>query len=322
MYQLDVQQLGGYLLQHENLGKELMKTETVTATVTKNDDPEKRGRIKVKSLELLGTEGVELPIWIEPSPLWGWFVVPDIGEEVAIEAELATQQAEVAGQGWLDNPRLRWTGRRYQSQQGEAPRPPNERFTEANYGKRRGFATPAGHVLLFDDTEGKEQVTLSWAQGSKIASLAFSADGSVIVENANGSLLHLDATNKLASLIDEHGNSVSLGEDAISITDTHSNSIELRDGVVTVLGDNDVLCTAGSNVVVEAGASIELKQDPSNPANQVKLGDGADSPAMRYTEWLVWAAAHTHQDSVGGQTLAPTQPAAAAGADSKVVTLK
>jgi len=261
-----------------------MKTETFSAIVTKNEDPEKRGRIKVKSLELLGAEDKELPIWIEPSPLWGWFVVPDIGEEVAIEAELSTKHNEVADQGWLDNPRLWWTGRRYQSKQGEAPRPPDARFTGAGYGKRRGFATPAGHILLFDDTVGQE----------------------------------------IVSLADKHGNTVSLTEASIAVADTHDNKIELKDGAITITGASDITCSAGSNVVVEAGASIELKQDPGSPANQVLLGDGADSPAMRFTEWATFFAAHTHTGVTTGPGTSgtPAVPPAGQNIDSKVVQLK
>lgn len=299
-----------------------MRTEVVSGVVTKNDDPEKRGRIKIKSLELLADDTTEYPAWIEPAMLWGWFIVPDIGEEVAIEIELSRQQAESPEQGWLESPRMRWRGVRYESQQGEAPRPPHERFTEASYGKRRGFATPAGHVLLFDDTEGQEQITLSWAQGDKSSVLALSKDGSAILGNANGSSLYLNATDKLATLIDEHGNSIALSETAISIIDTHNNSIELKDGVVTVLGNNDVLVTAGSNVVVDAGSDVELKAGVSvkiEGATDVQLGPSADSPAMRHTDWLAWAAAHTHTAPAGGgATTPPVTPPTAAIASTKV----
>lgn len=254
-----------------------MKTEKHPATVTDNSDPEKRGRFKVKCLGLIGDSETELPDWVTPAFDWGWFVVPDVGEEVEIEVVVEDEtRADTYGQAFLEAPRLRWRGKRFPSTQGDEPRPPNEQLTDTNYGKRRGFATPNGHVLLFDDTEGGETVTLSWKKAGeeKYAFLSMDSDGSLVLSNVNGSLLYLNAKDGELALVDEHGNSVSSGATSMQIIDTFNNSVELKDGAVTVLAAGDALVTAGKNVMIEGGSDCSLKaaQKGIIDAPQVELG--------------------------------------------------
>ena len=142
--------------------------ETFTAIVTKIDNDKKipgggfRGRIKVACADLLGDFTTEVPVWIEPRLDWGWFVVPDIGEMIFIELTTESNDDDVRYQVTIDAPDINWSGARYYSENetGDTPTEINEVF-KTNYGKRRGFCTPYGHTILFDDTKGDSQVYIS-----------------------------------------------------------------------------------------------------------------------------------------------------------------
>lgn len=135
----------------------MIQTERHIAVAADSNDPDKRGRIKIRSLSLLGSDDVVLHDWIEPCFDWGWFYVPDQGEQVEIEVVSGSDKDEVPGQAFLESPDYRWRGKRFYSTSQEVP----SGFT-TNYGKRRGFATPGGHILIFDDTSGQETITLTW----------------------------------------------------------------------------------------------------------------------------------------------------------------
>jgi hypothetical protein len=169
-------------------------TEKFVAKVVVNDDPEKRARVKVVCPDFTGYPDVVLPSWIEPMLDWGWFYVPDVDEHVEIEVVTGTAEDETPGQSAILDPTIRWRGKRYYHEAEEAPTPIHEDF-KANYGKRRGFATPAGHILLFDDTEGDERIGLSLAlSGGGRAFINLDKSGNVSVVNGGaGGLVLLGA---------------------------------------------------------------------------------------------------------------------------------
>jgi hypothetical protein len=139
----------------------MILTETFSATVVDNQDPETRGRIQVTCVGLLGSDEVKYNKWIDPRFDWGWFYVPDIGEEVEIEVVAASDKDQSYGQTFVEAPNPTWRGKREYS----SDTPINDEF-KTNYGKRRGFATPAGHVFIFDDTEGSEKISISLKDGN------------------------------------------------------------------------------------------------------------------------------------------------------------
>ncbi len=178
---------------------------TYPATVTFNEDPAKRGVIRVSCEGLLGNADEEVPINVEPAPAWGWFYVPDIGEIVEIEVSEGSSEDEQHEQFSIDNLDLKWRSVRYPNLEADEERnrrPVNPDFTSKNYGKRRGFATPAGHVLMFDDTEGDESISLKFQ--------------------------NKDAANAFVTF-DKTG--------AIRLIDAHGNIVELKQGVVVVVAN-------------------------------------------------------------------------------------
>lgn len=192
--------------------------ETYDATVTRidggDDDPERLGRIRVTCVGILGDELSELPMWIEPKFAWGAFVVPDIGEIVEIEVVTSSEQDEHFGQISIDNLDAKWTGKRsYTDAEIEAEteavsqtvaRPIPEDFTGMNYGKRRGFATPGGHILFFDDTDGSRRIQLTWKdENEKATTMEVDEAGSWKITTHNGESVHCDVDGVIAVAADK-----------------------------------------------------------------------------------------------------------------------
>jgi len=175
----------------------MINTSTYLATVTFNNDPEQLGRIRVACAGLLGDEESEIPIDIEPIHDWGWFYIPDIGETVEIEVTEGASDDEQNGQISIDNIDIKWRSARvYGNTETDTPTPINEEFTSSNYGKRRGFATPTGHVFMFDDKEGSETIRLKWknANGDNCL-IEIDKDGTVLLSNKVDTKIELNGTD-------------------------------------------------------------------------------------------------------------------------------
>lgn len=331
------------------------------AIVTVNEDPEKRGRIKVKCPGIIGDPDTELPDFIEPSFDWGWFYVPDVGEEVEIEWVTEDENAEgTRGQASIDNPSIFWTTKRFESIEGEAARPQHDLMTGTNYGKRRGFRTPTGHVLFFDDTPGDEQVTLTWTNEGEVdrSLLTMDKTGSVILSNKLGSMVFLNAEAKETSIIDSNSNMLTMTERGIAVADNNGNTVEMKaEGIsINVAADaqleisGNVGMNVGGNVAATVGGDVEAEVTGNvdatvggdvsadvtgnitascvnaelNASGTYKLHDGADSPLVRWLELQPWLDAHVHLTAFGPSGPASGSPTLAvpAAAASTVGTLK
>lgn len=231
----------------------MINTETYPAKVMSTDDPERRGRIRVACVGLMGDEESELPHWVQPALPWGWFLVPDVGELVEIEVVTGSSEDEQQGQASIDQLDPRWHYRHYGNEEGETPTPIAEDFTATNYGKRRGFATPGGHVLMFDDTDGLRRVSLTWCNESQERSfLAFDEDGSLIVGTKTGHTMYLNAKAGELSIIDQHGNTYSSNADGSKLIDKSGSAIELKGGNIQVLAGSGVTISC-KDAVIDAG---------------------------------------------------------------------
>lgn len=169
------------------------------AIVTKIEETDKLGQIFVKCSALSGDADTEYPDPIDPCHDWGWFYIPDVGEEVEIEIIVADGfDEDVPGAASIDEQRPRWRGKRFASAEGEQPRPINPLFTDPNYGKRRGFATPKGHVLLFDDTDGQEKIQVYWTNADgDVSCITFLETGGIEVLDKAGNLVALDGAGQI-----------------------------------------------------------------------------------------------------------------------------
>lgn len=261
--------------------------ERYTAIVTKNDidaeDGQRRGRIKVKCVGLTGDPDTELPHWIEPTLDWGWFLVPNKDELVEIEFRVSGEQDESRWQSSISDADARWRGKRFFSPQAQEPLKVPPDFT-SSYGNQRGFATPFGHVLLFDDTEKTPRVYLTFAKEkvesgkspdpAKSTQILFDTDGSLKVTSLQNDYLWLRP-------------------------DTHEIEISL-DGAKHILDMKPNECT----VTLEGGASMKLEGKDSDA--KATFGDGAVKVTIadNFKTWYnnmvkVFLATHVHPTGMG-----------------------
>jgi hypothetical protein len=215
--------------------------EKYDATVTANEDDENRGRIRVACVGLLGDEEIELPMWVEPVLEWGFFLVPNVGEIVEIEAATDSDEDEINGQFSIDNLDIRWRGKRsYTIDEPEneniEPTPIHPDFL-SNYGKRRGFSTPHGHIIMFDDDPNNPTLQLTFQktamevgippEASDYSRLEFEKDGSLKVALLETTTLHLQTEGKKLKIEIDGGESLEIaGKDSDTVA-------TIGDGVVS-----------------------------------------------------------------------------------------
>lgn len=146
-----------------------MSIEIHRAIVSRNDDPKKQGRIRVKCQTLAGAD-VELPQWIKPLPFFtshglksgegaGWFGVPEVKSEVEIEVNVSSPDDETAYETFISAPDMHYRCVLY-----SAASPLPEEF-KTNYPNRRGLRTPSGHLLIFDDKKDEELIEMRHKDG-------------------------------------------------------------------------------------------------------------------------------------------------------------
>lgn len=175
------------------------------ARVIENQDPERRGRIKVENTELYG---VSHSPWVMPCfPFYGgrdcgFFAVPPIGSLVWIECEEGLAEYPIYSGGFFDlttgghfsdGSPIEESGD-FQEEPSAAPAHargdldgsdigglkgrygvPASTF-EGDYGEITILQTKTGHKLEFDDTEGGERIQIHHAKGAHIELLP---DGSI-----------------------------------------------------------------------------------------------------------------------------------------------
>ena len=235
--------------------------EKYDATVTVNEDDENRGRIRVACVGLLGDEEIELPMWVEPVLEWGFFLIPNVGETVEIEAAISSDEDEIDGQFSIDNLDIRWRGKRtYTIDEPEnenvEPTPIHPDFL-SNYGKRRGFSTPHGHIVMFDDDPKNPTLQITFQktaievgtppEASDYSRLEFEKDGSLKVALLETTTLHLQTEGKKLKIEIDGGESLEIaGKDS----DT-----------VATIGDGAVSATIAENLKNYIDNSVKIHVD-------------------------------------------------------------
>ena len=131
-----------------------METEKLLGTVTNIDDPAKAGRIKVACSTM---DGDEWPLWVDAVFPRGWVVMPEVGDTVEVELPTGDDAVEFPEEA------------RYKGHALDDKHATPDDFKK-NYPKRRGFYTDGGHLLIFDDTSGEEEITISH-KGKMLVSL-------------------------------------------------------------------------------------------------------------------------------------------------------
>lgn len=230
--------------------------------VTDNNDPEQRGRLRLRVPSVLGAADSG---WALPSLPFGGladqglFLVPELDAQVWVEFEAGNVDLPI------------WTGTFWQAS-GDPPAdaaksPPTTRVLK----------TPAGHTLQFDDESGAEKFRLAHPAGTE---LNIDEKGTVVVTDAKGNTLTLDADAGQVLIEDANGNSITLASSGTTIEDANGNKVEMAAAGITV---------KGQQVVVE-GQTVML------------AGQGGE-PIIKGQSFLTLFATHVHPSAMG-----PTGP--------------
>ena len=144
-----------------------MAKEILTAIVSRNNDDKGLGRIRVKC-QALAPHDAELPHWVEPilpfaGDGFGFFAIPEPGDEVEIELYTSHDDDEIPGEVILSGAKMRYRATVY-SAGTDAP--------DQMKAKRVGFVTRAGHYLVFNDEENKEKLTINIAGKGDVTIIA------------------------------------------------------------------------------------------------------------------------------------------------------
>ncbi|MBX3607177.1 MAG: hypothetical protein KF788_18000 [Piscinibacter sp.] len=193
------------------------------ALVVDNDDPDKRGRLKLRVPALLGDQTSN---WALPSfPCGGlagqgWYAVPAVDAQVWVEFEA----------GDLDQPI--WTGVFWQ-QASDVPAevqggPPSTTLIK----------TGKGHKLLLEDQDDAEAVELVHSGG---ASITIDKNGTIALTDQGGAKVTLDADAGQILIEDTNGNSIALTSSGTKLEDGNGNQIETTASGITVKGAQIVL---------------------------------------------------------------------------------
>jgi hypothetical protein len=205
--------------------------------VIDNADPELRGRLRVRVPSVLGED---VSAWALPClPFgggagYGWFAIPDIDAQVWVEFE----EGDINHMIWVGT---FWRGSAQVPASAQL-QPPTTRL----------LATPAGHLLEFNDKAGAEQITLRHPKG---ASLRIDPQGSVSLSVPDLGELVLDVEQQRVQLADAAGNSLSMDANGATLSDGEGNQVELGGAGIKVKGKQVVV---ESSQVLLGGSSGEF----------------------------------------------------------------
>ena len=302
-------------------------TEKYEAIVSKiegfdNDEDEKRGAIEVICPGLMADDETPLPILCEPVHDWGWFYIPDVGEAVEIEVVTTSDRDEVWGQQTLEALAPTWRGKRHYTDvepEGEDPRPIHVDFTDTNYGKRRGFTTPFGHVFLFDDTEDDQRIYITHMaeqlepgatpEAAKFTRIEIEPDGSLKIAFLNKHMIHLttEKGNLRIALDGEPGSEKHTIEfDAetpkLEVSLAEGDSIVKIDGSVPsvdaqLAGGDHNMTLDPDKFTANLGGGATVKFEAKDGGAKMTVGDGAKHVPIVETLQTLWDALKSYLDA-------------------------
>jgi hypothetical protein len=272
--------------------------------VVANDDEEKRGRLRVASGTLAGSDDqgdpIELPDWIEPvfpylsseddqGATGGWFFVPDVGVTVELEINIQSPRDEAVGQISLDAADIRWRACIFAPAKDSL----HEDF-DTNYPNRRGIVTGRGHQLIFDDTEGDEEVRLLQVNEHGNSFLDFDENGSATLLTSQGMLLYMNQDAGELTLTDSQGNVLGFNSSGCYLTNGNGATINLTKDLIQLLSNANLALNTTAFTCESGGAKFYQTQGLESAV----LKDGTSSFVAALATYIAEVA--TALTGVGG----------------------
>jgi uncharacterized protein involved in type VI secretion and phage assembly len=184
--------------------------------VVDNQDPQKRGRLKLRIPTVLGAQESD---WALPCLPYGgfdqqgMFFVPDVDAQVWVEFE----------EGDISRPI--WVGTFWQ-QKSDVPED-----AVKDVPTTRLFRTNSGHILQFDDEEGEERFRLHHPRD---AEMVIDKNGSIELTDNSGAVIRMDAENSEIIVEDANGNTMTMNSSGTKVEDSNGNVIEMAAAGITV----------------------------------------------------------------------------------------
>jgi len=186
------------------------------ATVVDNQDPQKRGRLKLRVPSVLADQETD---WVLPCMPYGglegqgMFMIPDVDAQVWAEFE----------EGDVNRPV--WVGTFWQ-QESDVPDDASKEEPTT-----RMLRTSSGHILQFDDKKGEERFRLYHPAD---AEMEINKDGNITLKDSSGARIFMDAASSEIVIKDANGNTMTMDSNGTKVKDTSGNMIEMTPSGVTV----------------------------------------------------------------------------------------
>jgi len=265
--------------------------------VIDNADPEGRGRVRAMcpAINLVKEEDVSNDYWMMPSmpglgtdpdtgQSTGMFHPPDVGTNVWVMFRYGDPEFPVYIGGFMTTKNVSDTFA-------------NE---DALY---KGIRTKTGHYIKMSDDPDDLHLTIGRGDGEGSESpmfLSLTKEGHTILTNILGSTLYMNGEKPESSLMtaNEDGDVTSflmLGDDKITLATKSGGAYGINGKDHTLTGDN-VVADCSKEFVANSGS--------------VKLGKGANEPAVRGLKFMQWSLIHQHTMAmpIGVTTTGPTPP--------------
>lgn len=240
------------------------------AFVVDNEDPEKRGRCKLRIPSALGPDTVS--DWALPCTAYGGAANIGVIAVPPVDAQVIAEFLE----GDISTPL--WTAT-FWRQASEVP----EEFAANEKPSAKVMRTESGHVLLFEDKEGEEKIML---RSSAEAELEMGADGSFKVTDSGGATVTLDAEAGEIQIEDANGNSMLMSSSGFTFKDSGGNEV----------------ATSASGITIKAPATITIE------GSSVAVGGSGGEPLILGASFLAAFNTHTHNCTAPGSPSTPPVP--------------
>ena len=184
-------------------------------SVADNQDPEKRGRLKLRIPSVLADQETD---WALPCLPYGgfnqqgFFAIPDVDAQVWVEFE----------EGDISRPI--WVGTFWQ-QGSDVPEDASK-----DEPTTRMLQTHSGHILQFDDADGEERFRL---YHPKDAEMIIDPNGTISLTDASGAIVRMDAENGEIIIEDSNGNIMTMDSSGTKVEDSNGNVIEMTASGIT-----------------------------------------------------------------------------------------